>query len=241
MTRPAKHHLTNSLNSGGPLDHPTTIMQPITPGILLQQLNWRYATKKFDSTRQIPEETWTALEQALILTASSFGLQPWKFLVVTGPGIRQQLQAASWGQAQVTECSHHLVLAARTEIQVAQIAEYIQSIAEIRQQATDHPSLQGLRGMLEKFVLAPGFPVRDWAAKQAYIALGNFLTSAALLGVDTCPMEGLDPVKYDEILGLTGSGFTTVVACPAGYRAADDKYAQLAKVRFPAAQLVQHL
>jgi nitroreductase len=216
-------------------------MPTISTDHLLQQLHWRYATKKFDSSKKVSATDWQALEEALILTPSSFGLQPWKFMVVTDPVIRQKLLAASWGQQQVVDCSHHIVFATRTALTEQDVDGYIQSIATTRQLSLDHPSLVGLKKMLLGFAAGPTFSAKPWATLQTYIALGNLMTCAALLGIDACPMEGIDPVKYDEILGLNGSGFATVVACAVGYRAADDKYAALAKVRFPASKVVQHI
>ncbi|MDX2226312.1 MAG: NAD(P)H-dependent oxidoreductase, partial [Verrucomicrobiae bacterium] len=183
---------------------------------------------------------WQTLEKALVLTPSSFGLQPWKFIVITDPALREKLKPASWNQSQVTDCSHHVVFAVKTALPPSEVDRYIESIATTRQQPADSPSLAGLKKMLTGFLETPGFSVTEWATRQAYIALGNFMTSAALLGIDACPMEGIDPKKYDEILGLPALGLTTAVACPAGYRAAGDKYATLAKVRYPASEIIEH-
>lgn len=207
---------------------------------LLQQLSWRYATKKFDPSRKIPAADWAVLEQALILTASSYGLQPWKFIVVTDPALKAKLRPASWNQAQIEDCSHLVVLAAQQDVTEADLDRFIARTAQVR--GTTAESLAGYKGfMLGDLVNGPRHAViKEWAARQTYIAMGNLLTSAALLGIDTCPMEGLEPAKYDEILGLAGSGFATVSACPLGYRAADDKYATAPKVRFEAGDLVDH-
>ena len=215
-------------------------MSTITGESLLQQLNWRYATKKFDPTRKIPAAEWAVLEQALILTASSYGLQPWKFIVVTDPALKTKLRAASWNQGQVEDCSHHVVLTAKQDISEADLDRFIVRIAEVRGVTTE--SLAGYRGfMLGDLVNGPRHAIiKEWAARQTYIAMGNLLTSAALLGLDACPFEGIEPAKYDEILGLQGTGYGTVAACPVGYRAADDKYASTPKVRFEAKEVVDH-
>lgn len=199
---------------------------------LLAAHTWRYATKKFDAARKIPAGTWSALEKALVLSPSSYGLQPWKFVVVTDPALKARLRPASWNQAQVEDCSHHVVFLAKKELTEGDVDRFIARTAEVRGQPLE--SLEGYKGyMMGDLVKGPRAAVSaEWAARQAYIALGNFMTSAAVLGVDTCPMEGIDLAKYDAILGLEGSGYRTVVACPAGYRAADDKYASATKVRF---------
>lgn len=210
----------------------------LAPEGLLQAQSWRYATKKFAAGRTIPAEVWSALEQSLVLTPSSYGLQPWKFVVVTDPALKSLLRPASWGQSQIEDCSHLVVFLAQDAITEADLDRFLARTAEVRGQ--DVAALAPYRGfMLGDLVLGPRSKViGEWAARQCYIALGNFMTSAALLGVDTCPMEGLDPAAYDRILGLEGTGFRTVCACPAGYRAPEDKYATAPKVRYPADQLI---
>lgn len=206
---------------------------------LLTALNWRYATKVFDATKKIPAETWAALEQSLVLTPTSYGLQPYRFLIVQNPATRAALLPQSWGQKQVVDCSHFVVFLARTEMQEADVDKLIKRTTDLRQLPAD--ALNGYRGMmLSDVVNGPrGQAAHEWAARQAYIALGNLMTCAAVLGVDACPMEGLVPAEYDKILNLAGSGYATVVACALGYRAASDKYASLAKVRYETADLVR--
>lgn len=216
-------------------------MKFLEPSALIEALNWRYATKQFDAARKIPAPVWEALEDALVLTPSSYGLQPWQFFVVIDPGLKAALRPHSWNQPQVTDCSHHVVFATRNDVDEAFVDKYIARIAEVR--GVTPESMGFYKDMMASDILnGPRSKwVQKWAARQLYIALGNFMTSAAVLGVDTCPMEGLDPAKYDEILGLPAKGFQTVFACSAGYRAEDDKYASLPKVRFPKADLVQTL
>lgn len=209
-----------------------------TPAELSAHLVWRYATKKFDPTRRIPDDVWTVLRQSLAQTPSSFGLQPWKFLIVDTPALRTQLRAVSWGQAQVEDAAHHVVFLARSEMTEADIDRLID--AQVAARGTPRETLTGYRSMMIKSIVgaSPAW-IREWATRQTYIALGQFMLACATLRVDACPMEGLDPLKYDEILGLTGSGYHTVVACPVGYRAADDKYAGLTKVRFAESEMIQ--
>ncbi len=216
-------------------------MNSLEPSVLVQQLNWRYATKRFDATRQIPAAEWSALEQALVLSPSSFGLQPWRFIIVTDHARKAALVPHSWNQTQPVDCSHFVVFTVKTGLDAAHVDHYLEQTVAVRGGTVE--SLAGHRGMmldsLDK-ARAGGF-LDQWQMHQVYIALGQFMTSAAMLGIDTCPMEGLAPEKYDTELGLSGTGYKTVVACAAGYRAGDDKYARQAKVRFPVSEVVQYL
>lgn len=212
----------------------------LTTDKLLASLRWRYATKKFDPARRIPDKTWDAIEESLVLTPSSFGLQPWKFLVIRDPGTRALLSDESWRQPQVTAASHYVVLTARTDLNAADIDTWISRMAEI--QGSTPESLAPLKGMIEGFAQAMSHEARHaWNIRQAYIALGQLMTTAAVLGIDACPMEGLSTAGYDHILGLEGSGHATVVACALGYRAGDDKYANLPKARFDRTRVIRHI
>ncbi len=216
-------------------------MSAIDPKILSAQLHWRYATKGFDPAKKIPADVWKTLEEALVLTPSSFGLQPWKFFVVTDPAMKEKLTTASWGQKQVRDCSHHVVFAAESVTGPAQVEKYIHRIAELRDAPVE--ALDGFKKVMLNFLAQPAdkFDQHKWASNQVYIALGNFMTSAALLGIDACPMEGIVQKQYDEILGLSAKGYKTVVACAAGYRAESDKYALAPKVRFKAEEMVERI
>jgi nitroreductase len=208
---------------------------------LTEALHWRYATKKFDPSAKIPAATWAALEEALVLAPSSFGLQPWKFVIVQDGATREKLSAAAWGQRQPVDCSHFVVFAGRKGLDMGDIKAFLERTAEVRGSTLDSLKAYGdvitgfaERGRKEGWIDA-------WAAKQAYIALGGLMTAAALLGVDACPMEGLDPAKFNEILGLTEKGYAALCACALGYRAADDKYAKLPKVRYKAEDVIVHV
>ena len=216
-------------------------MNHLTTTDLLEHLNWRYATKQFDPSKSIAPELWTALEDALVLTPSSYGLQPWKFLIVTNPELKEQLKPFSWNQSQVTDCSHYVVFAIRKNLTAEDVDRFIARTAEVRGSSID--AIAGYRKVIVSDLVegARSFNINDWSTRQTYIALGNFMTSAALLGVDTCAMEGIEPVNYDRLLGLSAKGFTTVVACAAGYRSEADKYASLAKVRFPKSEILETL
>lgn len=215
--------------------------KPVSNETLLQQLRWRYAVKKFDPARKISAEDWHTLEQALVLTPSSFGLQPWRFVVITDQATKDKLVPMSWGQRQVAEASHVVVFSVRQPLTESDVDRHLVRTAEVRDVSVD--SLAGFKKMLMKSLVPPPaeFDIHHWAGLQAYIALGNFMTAAAMLGIDTCPMEGIVPEKYDELLGLPSDGYGTVVVCVAGYRAADDKYATLPKVRFLAEDVVRHI
>jgi nitroreductase len=209
----------------------------ITPDDVLKALRWRYATKKFDPARVIPTETWSALEECLRLAPSSFGVQPWRFVVVGDPNVRTQLRAASWNQAQVVEASHLVVFARRSPVTPEDIERHAGNVTTTRQLAPD--AMAGYRGMVEGFIGAPGFDSDAWAARQTYLALGFFLAAAAILGIDTCPMEGIETAKYDAILDLPARGYRALVAAAVGYRAKDDAYAAAAKVRFAPADVIE--
>jgi nitroreductase len=210
----------------------------ISNDALLAQLNWRYATKAFDPAKKISAQDWAALEAALILTPTSYGFQPYRFVVVTDQATKEKLVPVSWNQRQPAECSHFVVFAAKRTVTETDVDHFLARTAEVRGVAIE--TLAFFKKMLVgDIVQGPRSQQQfEWATRQAYIALGNFMTSAALVGIDTCPMEGIDPSKYDEILNLPAMGYHTVVACAAGYRAAGDKYASAPKVRFPADELV---
>ncbi len=216
-------------------------MTPIHSDALLTSLNWRYATKAFDAERKISAADWSVIERTLVLTPSSFGLQPWKFVVITDQAVKDSLVSVSWGQRQVADASHVVVFTVKNDVTEADVTAYMESTAATRGVPVE--SLDGFKNIILGFVANPpfGLTVKDWCNRQAYIALGNLMTSAALLGIDTCPMEGFDPAKYDEILGLKKLGLRSVVTCPVGYRAATDKYATLPKVRFPVDQMILHI
>lgn len=213
-------------------------MRRIEPTALLEGLNWRYATKAFDPSRKIDAATWDVLEQALVAAPSSFGLQPWKFLVITDPAVRESLVPLSWGQRQVVDASHLVVFAAKHPVTAQDVRRHLERTAEV--QGTAIEQLAGLEKMITGFIDNPPYELdlRAWSTRQVYIALGGFLTAAALLGVDACPMEGIDPAGYDSVLGLEGTGYYTAVVCPVGYRAESDHTAKRAKVRYPREQVI---
>lgn len=214
-------------------------MNTTSPASVIDALKWRYAVKKFDATRKIPAATWAALEEATVLSPSSYGLQPWRFFVVDDPAIRAQLRPASWNQSQITDASHLLVFARRATMTVADVDAYVNRIVAVR--GGDPAALADYRKMMVGHVTNPALDVPAWATKQVYIALGVFLAAAAMMGVDACPMEGFVPAEYDRILKLPERGFHATVVATAGYRAADDMFAGFKKVRWPLNEAVAHI
>ena len=205
---------------------------------LIDVLNWRYAVKRFDPERKIPSETWQAIEDSLVLTPSSYGLQPWRFVVVTNQSIKDQLPAVSWNQGQPRDCSHMVVLAAKEQLDEAYIDRFLEHTCAVRGLAPD--AMAGYRSVLVSTIQNTDSHL-EWNARQVYIALGQLMLAAAIVGVDTCPMEGINATEYDRLLGLTEAGFRTVVGCAVGYRHPEDAQALAKKVRFAAADVIQRV
>ncbi len=215
-------------------------MNPITTQDLHQALTWRYATKVFDASKKIDPTKLETLLESLRLSPSSFGLQPWKFFLIENAETRQQLRAQSWNQPQVTDASHLVVLCAKESVSTEDIDEWIKCLAIT--QGTPIDQLAPLQGMIQQFTGSmSAADMQNWNTRQVYLALGQLMTSAALLGIDTCPLEGISATAYDQILGLETSGYRTRVACALGYRSDQDKYASAPKARFPLDRVVTRL
>lgn len=212
-------------------------MAAVNKETIERQLNWRYATKRFDAGKKIPDADWNILEHSLVMAPSSYGLQPWRFLVITDPEIRAKLRPVSWGQSQITDASHLVVFAARSTLGIPDVDRYLARIAEVRKVTLQ--SLEDYRGLMKAAVTGRSpEALAQWSARQVYIALGTFLTTAAMLGIDACPIEGFESPAYDQILGLGKSGYTAVVVAAAGYRAENDQHATLPKVRYTKNEVV---
>jgi nitroreductase len=211
-------------------------MTTLSPEAAIARLKWRYAVKKFDPSKEIPAETWAILEQSLVLAPSSTGLQPWKFAVVSDPELKKKLQPAAYNQPQIVDCSHLVVICAKAPPTTADADRHVARTAEVR--GVEISTLDAFRKMVVGPTQKPEDEATSWAARQAYIALGMFLTTAAMIGVDACPMEGFDPPKFDEILGLKAHGVKSFALAAAGYRSADDKYGSLPKVRLPIEEVI---
>ncbi|MDR6301229.1 NAD(P)H-dependent oxidoreductase [Mesonia maritima] len=196
----------------------------------LENLNWRYATKRYDESKKLSEENLENLKEALRLSASSYGLQPYKILVIEDEEIRKKLRKEAWDQPQITEASQLLIFAAYTEFNQEHLDKFISNTAKTRRM--EEKELEGYKNMIENTTLQlPKEQQQIWAAKQAYIALGNLLSAAATFRIDASPMEGFSAEGFDKILNLKEKGLTTAVIAAVGYRSMEDDYQHLAKVR----------
>lgn len=205
---------------------------------ILKALGWRYATKKFDSTKKIPPKDFDELLEVLRLAPSSYGLQPWKFVVVKNKELRTKLREAAWNQPQITDASNFIILCARTDVNENFVKKFVKSVAETRKVSVE--SLNGYQdGMVGAMSKMAEEKRLEWSKKQVYLALGMLLEAAALKKIDACPMEGFDPQKFDEILGLKKENATATVICALGYRIEDDVTAKIAKVRFPKEEVIR--
>jgi nitroreductase len=196
----------------------------------IESQNWRYATKKFDATQKISSSDLDILKEAVRLTASSLGLQPYKVLIVENPDLRAQLQVAAFGQTQVVDASHLFVFASEYQVGETEIESYMASIASTR--GINEEALAGFRTMVVNSVTKMDQITKEnWTAKQVYLALGNLLNAAADLRIDATPMEGFNPSAVNNILGLQEKGLHAVALAALGYRHVDDKQQHLIKVR----------
>jgi nitroreductase len=196
----------------------------------IKDANWRYATKKFDASKKVSAEDLATLKEAIRLSASSYGLQPYKVFIIENPEVRAQLQPASWGQSQIVDASQVLVFANMTQFGAAEIDAYLQNVVETRGIPAD--AIQGYGDFMKSKITAlPDDVKANWTAKQTYLALGNLLNAAAELKIDVTPMEGFEADKYNEILGLTKKGLNASVVATIGYRHEEDATQHYAKVR----------
>src|ERR1700744_2097201 len=207
---------------------------------LIDKLNWRYATKKFDHTKKLSAEQLDELLKAVQLSPSSAGLQAYKVIVVEDAAIKEQLRAAANNQAQLTDASQVIIFASDTNLDEAYAKNYIDLVAKTR--SVGRETLAGFEQMLTGNINRLDDAQKlAWSHKQTYIALGVLLTAAAELGIDACPMEGFNAAKFDEILGLKEKGLAVSVIAAIGFHAEDDNYANLPKVRRPKEELFIHV
>lgn len=196
----------------------------------IENQNWRYATKKFDASKKITAEDLATLKEAIRLTASSYGLQPYKIIIVENPELRAQLQPAAYGQAQVVDASHLIVFANELNFGAEGIDNFARTMSETREIPLE--SIQGYVDYMKGNIV--GLPEESrnlWSAKQTYIALGNLLNSAAELKIDATPMEGFIPAQVNEILGLDKLGLNATLLATIGYRHEEDATQHYKKVR----------
>jgi nitroreductase len=196
----------------------------------LDHQNWRYATKKFDATKKITAEDLDILMEAIRLSSSSYGLQPYKILIIENPDLRAKIQKAAWGQSQVVDASHLLVFANQTDITDAQIDDFFENTSKTRGVAKE--TLAGYQGFMKSKINELSVDAKNiWNAKQAYLALANLMNAAAELKIDVTPMEGFSPADVNEILGLNELGLNATLLAPIGYRHTDDATQHYKKVR----------
>lgn len=207
---------------------------------IIENRTWRYATKKFDNTKKVSEKDLALLIEATRLSSSSYGLQPYHIFVVTNQEIKEKLRPVSWGQSQITDASHIIVFANKTDFGSELMDDYLKNVSETR----NIPE-EGLKGygdfMKSKLLNLSAKTKSTWTEKQTYIALGNLMQAAAELKIDTCPMEGFEADKYNDILGLTDKNLSAAVVLPIGYRSKEDETQHYAKVRLSKEELFTHI
>lgn len=206
----------------------------------LDKLKWRYATKKFDTTKKIRREDLDTLLEATRLSASSYGLQPYHVYIIENQDTKDLLKTHSWGQTQVSDASHLMVLASKVGFKEELVDDYLDNLGRTRNIPKE--KLEGYGSFMKKQLI----DLKDedkaaWSAKQVYLALGNVMTIAAEMEIDTCPLEGFIPEKYNEILGLEEKKQHATVALAIGYRSAEDDTQHHAKVRYPKEELITYL
>ena len=196
----------------------------------IKDAKWRYATKKFDATKKVSTEDFETLKEAIQLSASSYGLQPYKVFIIENPEIRAKIQPVAWGQSQIVDASHLLVFANITNFGEAEIDAYIKNMSETR--GIPIESVQGYADFMKsKITTLPEEARNIWTSKQTYLALGNLLNAAAELKIDVTPMEGFEPATVNEILGFDQLGLNVSLIATIGYRHEEDATQHYAKVR----------
>lgn len=196
----------------------------------IKALQWRYATKKFNKKKILPQEKIEVLKTAFNLTATSYGLQPIKMVIIRNKELQQKLREFSFDQKQVSTASHLLIICIEKRIDKLFIEKYFKMVHHIRSTPEEilNPFKNFLVGDFEKKTVEE---IKVWATNQAYLALGNLMTVCAIEEIDSCPMEGFEPQNYDELLALDTFNLESVLVLPVGYRAADDVFSEFKKVR----------
>jgi len=197
---------------------------------ILDQLNWRYAVKQFDTEKKLRKDQVETLLKAANLTATSFGMQPSKIIVVENKSLREELVQYSWGQRQVADASHLLIITINSSAGEKEVDAFVKRTAVAR--STSEDNLEGMSKMIKGFLRGMDDSQKyNWMSNQAHIILGNLLTVCAVEGIDACPIAGFQPEKYDELLELEKDGQKSVLVLPVGFRLDSDKYADFSKVR----------
>ena len=196
----------------------------------VESLKWRYAVKKFDKNKMVPKHKIHILKEAFNLTATSYGIQPIKLIIIQNKTLQKSLVAHSWQQEQVAQASHVLVICIQNTVDKSTVEAYFKMVKDIRN--TPDEILKPFKDrMMDSFRKKPAEEIKAWSKNQAYLALGNLLTVCAIEKIDACPMEGFIPEKYDEKLKLDKHNLSSVLALPIGFRAEDDYMKDLKKVR----------
>ncbi len=206
----------------------------------IERLKWRYAVKKFDGDAILPDEKIDLLIEAFNLTATSYGLQPIRLVVLKNKDIQGELVKHSYGQKQVAQASHVLVICIETNVDTQYITQYFERVKSVR--GTSEEILSPFKkALVDSFSQKETDEIMQWATNQAYLAMGNLLTVCALEKIDACPMEGFDPEAYDEELDLKAHNLSSVLVLPVGKRADDDFFSELKKVRRDLAESIIHI
>ena len=197
---------------------------------IIEDLNWRYATKKFDPTKKISDADIETIKESLRLVPTSYGLQPLKYIFIDSPELRKKLTPASYGQSQIEDASHLVVLCSMIDVKEEDVDNYMQNIIDERNVSAEslEPYSNTIKGSLNNM---NGQDLANWTGKQAYIALGQLLHTCASLRIDATPMEGFDPKAYDEVLNLADSNLRATLVCTMGYRHEEDPVQYWKKVR----------
>ena len=207
---------------------------------IINSLDWRYATKLFDATKKLNDQQLELLLDAVQLTPSSYGLQPYQIIVVSDQAIKEQLKAAAYGQTQLADASHVFVFATTKNYTTVHVDEYAENIIKTRDISID--AIKGFVDVMKGTVNSRNqTELANWNARQAYISLGILLQTASLTEIDACPMEGFDTAQFDKILGLEDKNLTSVVIAPVVFRSEDDAYQHLQKVRKSKEDLFIHI
>ncbi|MGA8855284.1 MAG: NAD(P)H-dependent oxidoreductase [Christiangramia sp.] len=203
----------------------------------IKALNWRYATKKFDDSRILSKDKIEVLKQAFNLTATSYGLQPLKMLIISNKKLQKSLREFSMNQQQVDSASHVLVICIEDRVDEEFITNYFKMVKHVRE--TPEEILKPFQNFLvDDFKTKEVKEIEAWAINQAYLALGTLLTICAAEEIDACPMEGFEPEKYDEFLNLHDKNLRSVLVLPVGYRSDDDEFSKFKKVRRPLDEVI---
>lgn len=205
---------------------------------IIESLQWRYATKSFDPTKKVSQEDLEDIMEAFRLSPSSFWIEPWKLYVVENDDIKKQLEACSYGQTQVWNCSHLLVFARVNNIDTSYIDEVLENL--VKKTGTSKEHLEWYENVMKSYFQRMNQDQRNkWSDEQVYIALWVVMTVLATKWIDSCAIGGFEPNKYDETLWINQDGYASVVVLPIGYRNDDDKYASRNKVRFDTQKITQ--